>query len=343
MPGTSVRRCTARRAPGKWQTLRDHGLDAPHIANSRTLEFEQWFMETSAGCGVDVVLDCLAGEFVDAGLRLQPRGGRFLEMGKTDKRDPAQVAEAYPGVAYQAYDLMEAGPDRIQEMLVAVMDLYRAGALVPPPITTYDVRRARDAMRDLSQAKLVGKAVLTVPQGIDPEGTALITGGTGTLGALLAHHLVTRHGVTRLLLTSRQGPDAPGATELHDRLTQAGAHVTITACDITDPHQLTQLLDTIPTPHPLTTVIHTAGTLDDATTTTLTDHQLHHVLRPKIDGATNLHHHTLHHPVTTFVLYSSAAGQLGTAGQANYAAANTYLDALAHHRRAHGHPATSLA
>ncbi|MBP2037354.1 type I polyketide synthase [Streptomyces avidinii] len=330
-------------SPGKWQTLRDHGLDAPHIANSRTLEFEQWFMETSAGCGVDVVLDCLAGEFVDAGLRLQPRGGRFLEMGKTDKRDPAQVAEAYPGVAYQAYDLMEAGPDRIQEMLVAVMDLYRAGALVPPPITTYDVRRARDAMRDLSQAKLVGKAVLTVPQGIDPEGTALITGGTGTLGALLAHHLVTRHGVTRLLLTSRQGPDAPGATELHDRLTQAGAHVTITACDITDPHQLTQLLDTIPTPHPLTTVIHTAGTLDDATTTTLTDHQLHHVLRPKIDGATNLHHHTLHHPVTTFVLYSSAAGQLGTAGQANYAAANTYLDALAHHRRAHGHPATSLA
>ncbi|WP_189974585.1 type I polyketide synthase, partial [Streptomyces avidinii] len=169
-------------SPGKWQTLRDHGLDAPHIANSRTLEFEQWFMETSAGCGVDVVLDCLAGEFVDAGLRLQPRGGRFLEMGKTDKRDPAQVAEAYPGVAYQAYDLMEAGPDRIQEMLVAVMDLYRAGALVPPPITTYDVRRARDAMRDLSQAKLVGKAVLTVPQGIDPEGTALITGGTGTLG-----------------------------------------------------------------------------------------------------------------------------------------------------------------
>ncbi|WP_435797611.1 SDR family NAD(P)-dependent oxidoreductase [Streptomyces avermitilis] len=330
-------------SPAKWRTLRDLGLDAGHISTSRTLEFEQWFMEGSSGCGMDVVLDCLAGEFVDAGLRLLPRGGRFLEMGKTDKRDPAQVAAAYPGVAYQAYDLMEAGPDRIQEMLVAVLELYRAGVLVPPPVTTYDLRRAREAMRDLSQAKLVGKAVLTVPRGIDPHGTALITGGTGTLGALLARHLVTQHQVTSLLLTSRRGPDAPGATELAAELTAAGAHVTVTACDTTDPEQLAALLTTIPTEHPLTTVIHTAGTLDDATTTKLTDTQLHTVLQPKIDAATHLHHLTLHHPVTTFVLYSSAAGQLGTAGQANYAAANTYLDALAHHRRAHGHPATSLA
>ncbi|MFF8452850.1 beta-ketoacyl synthase N-terminal-like domain-containing protein, partial [Streptomyces leeuwenhoekii] len=197
-------------SPGKWDTLRRHGLDDAHIASSRTLEFEEAFTRTSGGRGMDVVLDCLANEFVDAGLRLLPRGGRFLEMGKTDKRDPAQVAEACPGVAYQAYDIMEAGPDRIQEMLLAIMELYRDGALVPPPITTYDVRRAREALRDLSQAKLVGKAVLRVPQGIDREGTALITGGTGTLGAHLARHLVHHHGVTHLLLTSRQGPTAPG-------------------------------------------------------------------------------------------------------------------------------------
>ncbi|MER6790239.1 beta-ketoacyl synthase N-terminal-like domain-containing protein, partial [Streptomyces sp. NPDC000658] len=179
---------------GKWPTLREYGLDDAHIANSRTLEFEQRFMETSSGCGMDVVLDCLAGEFVDAGLRLLPRGGRFLEMGKTDKRDPARVAEDHADVSYQAYDLMEAGPDRIQEMLVAVMALYRDGKLKPPPVTVYDLRRVREAMRDLSQAKLVGKAVLTVPQGIDRHGTALITGGTGTLGALLARHLVHHHG-----------------------------------------------------------------------------------------------------------------------------------------------------
>ncbi|MEV6423778.1 SDR family NAD(P)-dependent oxidoreductase [Streptomyces sp. NPDC051662] len=328
---------------GKWQTLRDYGLDDAHIADSRTLEFEQRFLETSSGCGMDVVLDCLAGEFVDAGLRLLPRGGRFLEMGKTDKRDPAQVAEAHRGVTYQAYDLMEAGPDRIQQMLVAVMSLYRDGKLTLPPITTYDLRRAREAMRDLSQAKLVGKAVLTVPRGIDPHGTALITGGTGTLGTLLARHLVHHHGVTHLLLTSRRGPDTPGATALATELTEAGAHVTITACDTSNHQQLTTLLTTIPDTHPLTTVIHTAGLLDDATTTNLTPHQLHTVLQPKIDTATHLHHLTQTHPITTFILYSSAAGQLGTAGQANYAAANTYLDALAHHRHTHGQPATSLA
>ncbi|WP_159047072.1 beta-ketoacyl reductase, partial [Streptomyces pactum] len=180
-------------------------------------------------------------------------------------------------------------------------------------------------------------------RGIDPNGTALITGGTGTLGALLARHLVHHHHVTHLHLTSRRGPDAPGARQLHDELTRAGAHITLTACDTTDPAELANLLATIPREHPLTTVIHTAGTLDDATTTNLTDTQLHTVLRPKIDTATHLHHLTLDHPVTTFVLYSSAAGQLGTAGQANYAAANTYLDALAHHRHAHGQPATSLA
>ncbi|MEU3611613.1 SDR family NAD(P)-dependent oxidoreductase [Streptomyces sp. NPDC006872] len=328
---------------GKWPTLREYGLDDAHIADSRTLEFEQRFLDTSSGCGMDVVLDCLAGEFVDAGLRLLPRGGRFLEMGKTDKRDPAQIAEAYRGVAYQAYDLLEAGPDRIQQMLVAVMSLYRDGKLTAPPITTYDLRRAREAMRDLSQAKLVGKAVLTVPQGVDPHGTALITGGTGTLGALLARHLVHEHGVNRLLLTSRQGPDAPGAAELADELTAAGAHVTVAACDAADPDRLAALLDTVPDDHPLTTVVHTAGALDDAVATSLTPEQLHAVLRPKVDAATHLHRLTLDHPVTTFVLYSSAAGQLGTAGQANYAAANAYLDALAHHRRTHGHPAVSLA
>ena len=180
-------------------------------------------------------------------------------------------------------------------------------------------------------------------RGIDPHGTALITGGTGTLGTLLARHLVRQHGLTHLLLTSRQGPGSPGATQLVEELTTAGAQVTIAACDAGDRDQLAALLATIPDDHPLTTVIHTAGTLDDATTDNLTPDRLHSVLRPKVDAATHLHHLTLTHPVTTFVLYSSAAGQLGTAGQANYAAANTYLDALAHHRHAHGHPATSLA
>ncbi|MFB7586040.1 SDR family NAD(P)-dependent oxidoreductase [Streptomyces sp. NPDC056169] len=185
-----------------------------------------------------------------------------------------------------------------------------------------------------------------VPDGAAPwttEGTVLITGGTGSLGAATARHLVHHHGIRHLLLTSRRGPHAEGATELHTELTRAGAHITITACDTTDPSQLADLLTTIPTHTPLTAIIHTAGTLDDSVITTMTPTQLHDVLRPKVDAAWNLHHQTQHLNLTAFVLYSSVAGVLGTPGQANYAAANSFLDALAQHRTTHHQPATSIA
>ncbi|MFI1000543.1 type I polyketide synthase [Streptomyces galbus] len=175
------------------------------------------------------------------------------------------------------------------------------------------------------------------------EGTVLITGATGALGSVLAEHLVRVHGVRHLLLVSRRGPDAPGAHDLHTRLTALGATTTLTACDTTDRDQLTHLLTTIDPHHPLTAVIHTAGTLDDGLLTDLTPDRLHTVLRPKTDAAWHLHDLTRHHPLTAFVLYSSVAGLLGTAGQANYAAGNTFLDALAAHRRAQGLPAHSLA
>ncbi|MET8774545.1 type I polyketide synthase [Nocardia sp. NPDC004654] len=175
------------------------------------------------------------------------------------------------------------------------------------------------------------------------SGTVLITGGTGGLGALLARHLVTTHGVRRLLLVSRRGEQADGATELAAELSRSGAEVRIAACDVTDRDALRELLVGLPAEHPLTGVVHTAGVLDDGTFHTLTGDQVDRVFAPKADAAWHLHELTRDLNLSAFVMFSSIAGTIGSAGQANYAAANSFLDALARQRRAAGLPALALA
>ncbi|WP_420877998.1 type I polyketide synthase [Sorangium cellulosum] len=176
-----------------------------------------------------------------------------------------------------------------------------------------------------------------------PEGTVLVTGGTGTLGALVARHLVERHGVRHLLLASRAGRAARGAEALQRELEAAGARVTLAACDVADRDALQELLASVPPDHPLTGVIHAAGVLDDGVLHALTAERLDRVLRPKVDAALHLHELTRELDLSAFVLFSSLAGVLGAPGQGNYAAANAFLDALSHHRRAQGLPALSLA
>ncbi|WP_067701969.1 type I polyketide synthase [Nocardia jejuensis] len=174
------------------------------------------------------------------------------------------------------------------------------------------------------------------------EGTVLVTGGTGGLGALIARHLVTEHGVRQLLLTSRRGPDAPGAIELQLELADLGASVTIAACDVSDRTQLESLLATVTDEHPLAGVVHAAGVADNGLLESITPDRIDRVLRPKADAAWHLHELTLDHPLTLFALLSSAGGLVLAAGQANYAAANVFLDALAAHRHRLGLPATSI-
>ncbi|MEV7045355.1 type I polyketide synthase [Amycolatopsis sp. NPDC051061] len=177
----------------------------------------------------------------------------------------------------------------------------------------------------------------------DPEGTVLITGATGTLGTLVARHLVTARGARRLVLTSRRGPAAEGARELVEELTAWGADVTMAACDVADRDSLAALLAAVPAEHPLTAVVHTAGVLDDGVVSALTTRQLDTALRPKVDAAWHLHELTAGMNLAGFVVFSSLAGTFGGTGQANYAAANAFLDALAHVRRAQGLPGLSLA
>jgi polyketide synthase 12 len=326
---------------GKWDTLRAMGFDDDHIGDSRTLDFERKFLDVTDGRGVDVVLDSLSGDFVDASLRLLPRGGTFLEMGKTDIRDAGTVAVDHPGVRYRAFDLFEAGADGVAQILSGVASLTDTGVLRPLPTSTWDVRRAPAALRHLSQARHVGKVVLTMPDAW-AGGTVLITGGTGMAGASVARHVVAKHDVRHLVLLSRRGPDAPGAAELVAELTDAGAHVQVVAADAADRDALGKCLAGIAHQHALSAVIHTAGVIDDAVLTSLTPDRVDGVLRAKVDAAWNLHELTRDMDLSAFVMFSSMAGLVGASGQANYSAANAYLDALAAHRRAHGLPAMSL-
>ncbi|MEW2119042.1 SDR family NAD(P)-dependent oxidoreductase [Streptomyces sp. NPDC005474] len=313
--------------PSKWDTLRAAGIVDERIASSRDTEFGARFEQ------VDVVLNSLTGEFVDTSLRLLREGGRFLEMGKVDIRESAPK-----GVRYRAFDVLDAGEDHIQGMLVELMDLFEAGALTLPRVTTWDVHRAPEAFRHLREARHTGKVVLTIPRPLDLDGTVLITGGTGDLGAAVARHLVAERGVRRLVLTSRRGADAPGAAELLAELRESGAETRIVACDVGDRDQVRALVDSVPD---LTGVVHTAGVVEDSVVASLTPEQLRRVLAPKADAA--LHLHELTHDLALFALFSSAAAVLGGPGQGNYAAANAVLDALAVRRRAQGLPATSLA
>ncbi|HEX8689430.1 MAG TPA: SDR family NAD(P)-dependent oxidoreductase, partial [Solirubrobacterales bacterium] len=333
----------ATASPAKHEVLVELGLDRDHVGSSRDLAFRDEFLAVTGGEGVDVVLNSLANEFVDASLELMPNGGRFVEMGKTDIRDPERIAADHAGVTYRAFELIEAGPERVQEMLLAVLDLFEAGALDHAPISRWPVGRAPEAFRYLREGRNVGKLVLEMPRALDPERTVLITGATGGLGALLARHLVNEHGARHLLLVSRSGPEAAGATELRAGLEELGASARIEACDVSDREQLKALIDSIEDEHPLGAVIHAAGALADATIESLTDEQVERVFAPKADAAWHLHELTRDADLSAFVAFSSAAGIVGGAGQGNYAAANLFLDALAHKRRAEGLPAPSIA
>ncbi|MCP2330918.1 NADPH:quinone reductase [Actinoalloteichus cyanogriseus DSM 43889] len=303
------------------------GVAPERVASSRDTGFAERFGR------VDVVLNSLAGEFVDASRGLLGEGGRFVEMGKTDLRDPGE----FPGVEYRSFDLLEAGPVRIREMFTELLPLFEDGSLTPLPVSTWDIRRCSEALRFMSQARHVGKIVVTVPRAFDPDAPVLVTGGTGGVGAHLVRHLVSAWGARHVVVASRRGLDAPGAADLvadHD-----GA-VTVTACDVTDQDSLTALLGAHPD---LQGVVHAAGTVDDGVLGSLTADRVRALLAPKADAAELLDQATRTHDLSFFVGFSSSAGVLGAPGQAGYASANATLDAVALRRRQRGLPGQSLA
>ncbi len=256
-----------------------------------------------------------------------------------------------------------AGHDTPDLVSAAVLGLLRsARAENRGRIVTVDVDDQDASLRALPAAIKAGEPELAIRDGalyaprLRPasppsssvaegwgDGTVLITGGTGTLGRLIARRLAASHGVRHLLLTSRQGPSAPGAGSLVAELAALGAEAVVIPCDVADRGALAGLLAAIPADRPLSAVVHAAGALDDGIVQSLSPDRVATVLRPKADAAWHLHELTRDLDLKAFVLFSSVTATLGNPGQASYTAANAFLDGLARYRRAHGLPATSLA
>jgi NADPH:quinone reductase-like Zn-dependent oxidoreductase/NADP-dependent 3-hydroxy acid dehydrogenase YdfG/acyl carrier protein len=334
------------------------GLGVRHVFDSRSLDFARGVMAATDGRGVDVVLNSLAGEFVPAGLGVLAPRGRFLEIGKrdiyADRRiglEPFKRNLAFHGIDVAA--LVEEDPSFVGGLLREVIRLMDEGVLSPLPVQVRPIAEAEDAFRTMAQARHIGKLALDLrvrpatvrlgsgPARVRPDATYVITGGLGALGLQAAGWLVDQ-GARHLLLLGRRAA-SPAATQQIDEWRARGVTVTVEAVDVADRVQLARALAAQRSRGPrLAGAIHAAGVLADATVAQLDTAGMHAALAPKVLGAWHLHTLTHADALDFLVLYSSAAGLLGLPGQANYAGANSFLDALAWARRAHGQSALSI-
>ncbi|MDM8557192.1 SDR family NAD(P)-dependent oxidoreductase [Candidatus Parabeggiatoa sp. HSG14] len=338
----------ATASESKWDFLKAKGVK--HIMNSRTFDFAEEIMKLTQGQGVDVVLNSLNGEFIPKSLEVLGQKGRFVEIGKIGIWDEDQVQEQRPDVAYFAFDLGEVGranPRLITSMLKELMQHIEEKHLSPLPHQIFPISKVSEAFRYMAQAKHQGKLVISLPAMseeaiIRDDSTYLITGGLGALGMQMTQWL-TEQGAQHLVLTGRSGTSETASETLHQLEQMTGASIQIIKADVSKATEVAHLLETIKSAMPpLRGIFHTAGVLDDGVLLKQEWSRFSRVMAPKIEGAWNLHTLTQNLPLDFLVYFSSTASLLGQFGQGNYAAANAFMDALAHHRRVRGLPCLSI-
>ncbi|HVT99352.1 MAG TPA: SDR family NAD(P)-dependent oxidoreductase, partial [Acidobacteriaceae bacterium] len=337
--------CATAGSDEKREYLRKLGVR--HVFSSRTIDFAEGVLQATGGRGVDVVLNSLTGDLAEKNLSVLAPRGRLLEVGKRDTLSLQEVRQRRPDVGYFIYDLgeeAERDATLIPALMAVLLRMMQEGSLPPLPVTSFS--DVREAMRYMAQARHIGKIVVTrsfdehskVP--VSPHATYLITGGCGGLGLIFAESLVSR-GARSLVLMGRSAP-SPSALAQIELMRSRGAQVTVFRGDVADRTTIEAALNAIPAGRPLKGVLHVAGVLDDRSLLLHNQESLLAAMRPKWLGAWNLHQATETLPLDFFILFSSAVVSLGSPGQANYAAANATLDALAAWRKKRGLPALSV-
>jgi myxalamid-type polyketide synthase MxaB len=335
----------ATASPGKWDYLKSQGVT--HILNSRTLDFADEIMRATDGAGVDVVLNSLGGAAIDKSFSVLKPGGRFVELGKLGIWTPEMAASRRPDAAYYTFELgaaLDHEPAAFQAYGEEIKRKLEAGIFHPLPKTTFSIADASEAYRFMQQAKHVGKVVLTLedaePTAISPDASYLITGGLGGLGLKVAERLVAA-GARHLVLSGRSEP-RPAVGRGIDAMRLAGASVSVVRGDVARAKDVAAMIEACQALAPLKGIVHAAGIIQDGMLRNQTAAHFKSVMAPKVIGAWQLHQQSRALALDFFICFSSMASLIGSAGQANYAAANAYLDALAHRRRANGLPALSI-
>ncbi|AKT40597.1 type I polyketide synthase [Chondromyces crocatus] len=345
-------------SPEKRAWLREQGI--AHVMDSRSLHFADEVLAATRGEGVDVVLNSLSGDAIEASLSALAPDGRFIELGKTDIHADRALGLAHfkKSLSYSAVDLAglsERRPQRFSALLHEVVALFARGVFAPLPVETFPISRASEAFRKMAQAQHLGKLVLvtddatarlritaTAGPRIRPDASYLVTGGLGGLGLSVARWLAEK-GAGHLVLIGRSGAATAAQQAAVAELAATGTRLTLVKGDVAMRTQIEPAFDAIRSSGmPLAGILHAAGLLEDGLLLHQSPNAFRRVMAPKILGALNLDALAANAPLDFFVLYASGAGLLGSPGQGNYAAASTFLDAFAHHRRARGLPALSV-
>ncbi|WP_157440918.1 SDR family NAD(P)-dependent oxidoreductase, partial [Aestuariivita boseongensis] len=346
--------------PKKRRILKDLGV--PHVMDSRSLKFADDVTRITKGAGVDVLLNSLPGDYITKGLDIMAPYGRFLEIGKRDVyADSAVGMKALrKNVTLAVLDLAAMGqerPELLARLMAELADKFANRGLAPLPLTTFPIGRIGDAFRFMSQARHVGKVVVTLdepqfrirrdanrPVTLDRGASYLVTGGTGGFGLTIADWL-SRAGAGKLYLASRSGTVGPEDQPRLDAITARGTQVEAISLDITDA-EATQafVAKAAKGDSPLRGAIHAAAVIKDGFITQLTPDMISDVLRPKVLGGWALHQAFAQAGVQPDFLvgFSSIAQVIGSGGQANYVAANAFLEALAAYRRSQGQAGTAI-